>query len=404
MGIYNYALAYIAMFSGILGMGLENIVIKDLAQKGKNEGEVLFAAFILLVVGALISGIGVVLGTSILGIGGKRKVLILLLSIQFIFNPCNIFRFWLYSRSQIQIVTLYQCCLQVFFLILKVIVLCGTQNLTWFMAMVLIEACMVNVIYFIIFKRRKHTFPKFKYNRDILRWLLKVCFPIVISSISVTLYCKMDQLMIGNMLGDSELGVYSVAVKMAEFWYIVPAMLYTAILPKMSEMYVKDKRTFQNMSQHFADVLAVIGYAAIFLIFILAQKIIPWMYGEEYVGAVRLTMIYVIGGIAVSIGYHFSVYAAIKEWSIYSLILTTSGVMLNFFLNIILINRYGSTGAVCATVIVYIYSTFGLNSIVALFNKEIRIIMNMEWKSLFPIVRLLRHLVKKGKMYKNEEE
>ena len=46
-------------------------------------------------------------------------------------------------------------------------------------------------------------------------------------------YLKVDQIMIGEMLGGEELGIYSVAVRMSEVWYFFPTAIIVSFFPKL---------------------------------------------------------------------------------------------------------------------------------------------------------------------------
>ena len=62
--------------------------------------------------------------------------------------------------------------------------------------------------------------------------LLSESWPLILSGVALMLYMRIDQIMIGNMINDSAVGVYSVAVKMAEVWYFVPAAVVSSLFPR----------------------------------------------------------------------------------------------------------------------------------------------------------------------------
>ena len=172
------------------------------------------------------------------------------------------------------------------------------------------------------------------------------------------LHLRVDQLMIKQMLGTSYLGVYSIAVTLAELMFLLPASINTALLGKLYN--TDDKQKFrQVMSQTYkltfwiCSLLAVVGIALSFLI--------PLLYGKAFAGAIVSTQILLVGTIfsscaQVSMQYFFSM----GKPQIH-LITTSCSLLINIFFNLWLIPIKGITGAAIASCISYfIYGVFYL--------------------------------------------
>lgn len=73
---------------------------------------------------------------------------------------------------------------------------------------------------------KKHGYEnKWKYNFIEAKRLLSLSWPLILSGVAFMLYMRIDQIMIGNMIGDAAVGIYSVAVKMVEVWYFFPVAI-----------------------------------------------------------------------------------------------------------------------------------------------------------------------------------
>jgi len=52
--------------------------------------------------------------------------------------------------------------------------------------------------------------------------LLKDSWTLLLSSVAISIYTRIDQVMIKNMLGDRKVSFYSAAIKLVEVWHFIP--------------------------------------------------------------------------------------------------------------------------------------------------------------------------------------
>ena len=55
----------------------------------------------------------------------------------------------------------------------------------------------------------------------------------LVSAMAILLYMRVDQIMVANLSGYVEVGVFSAAVRLTELWYFIPVALMTALFPMM---------------------------------------------------------------------------------------------------------------------------------------------------------------------------
>src|SRR5690606_41766201 len=80
-------------------------------------------------------------------------------------------------------------------------------------------------------RRALHSFPTRRSSdlASVLRWrfsapraksLLSRSWPLLLSSIGSIIYLKIDQVMLEHLAGSVEVGIYAVAARMSEVWYL----------------------------------------------------------------------------------------------------------------------------------------------------------------------------------------
>lgn len=391
-GAYNYSLAFVSVCAPLYLWGIESYAIKEFAQN-KEDVEKTFGTiyygllFLAVVVSSILIGVSFLLGLDL-----YKKIFVILIVIPYLFNPCLTAKYFLMGKKQIKLLSLSQMVIQILFLGAKISFLVYTRSIIIFAIINSLESMAQLIVNSLVLKREKnHVKAIFDFEK--LKKIFKVCAPLLGSSITVSVYMRADQLMIGNMIGDAELGVYSVAVKLSEFWYVVPATMYSAVLPILSKDLYNNKKAFWKKFQDFSDILCVVSYGAVLGVALLGEVVINNIYGPEYANAANIMKIYILGGIGVGIGHALSAYVNINEDSIFSFINTLFGCVLNLLLNACFIPRYGSCGAAMATIAASLSNTFLICFCYGLKNEDYRKIFICQTKSLFPFCRLIKKIV-----------
>jgi PST family polysaccharide transporter len=47
------------------------------------------------------------------------------------------------------------------------------------------------------------------------------------------LYMRIDQIMLGQMVGNETVGIYSAAVRITEVWYFIPMAIVASVFPSI---------------------------------------------------------------------------------------------------------------------------------------------------------------------------
>lgn len=177
-----------------------------------------------------------------------------------------------------------------------------------------------------------------------------------LGAIFAFLHYRVDQFMIKQLLGVADLGVYSVAVSLAELMFLIPVSINSALLGKLYNTDDKDASR-RVMSQTLKLSLYVcLGLA---LAGIPLSLLIPVVYGEAYSGAVICTMILLAGVVFASLAKVSAPYFFTLKKPVFHLVITFITLLLNASLNYVLIPVHGITGAAFASSVSYLaYGVF----------------------------------------------
>ncbi len=188
--------------------------------------------------------------------------------------------------------------------------------------------------------------------------IVRKSLPVWIGAISVSIYMKIDQVMIRTMLNNAELGIYSVVVRIAEAWYFLPTIVATSMLPYFANLYKDDKDAYWVKYETFANCMVGIGYLFAIIISVFGNQLILFIYGAEYAKAGDLIKLYVWGGIPVVMGLTRSIDIYIEERTLYTCLISIISAIANCIMNYILLPVMGIHGAALATIASYVLQSY----------------------------------------------
>ena len=96
---------------------------------------------------------------------------------------------------------------------------------------------------FIIYKKLGFESTSWKLDISLSKKLIKDSWPIMLSTFFTTIYMKIDQVMIESFLDMHSVGLFSVAVRLAEAWYFIPMIIISTLVP----YFIKIRETNFNL-------------------------------------------------------------------------------------------------------------------------------------------------------------
>ena len=89
--------------------------------------------------------------------------------------------------------------------------------------------------------------------------MLNDSWPLILSGLMVTIYMKIDQVMLGNMADTQAVGNYAAAVKFSEVWYFVPTAICASVFPTIIRAKQKGKQQYREKLQQLYDLMTWIS-------------------------------------------------------------------------------------------------------------------------------------------------
>ena len=163
---------------------------------------------------------------------------------------------------------------------------------------------------------------------------------------------RLDMFMINFFMGITYVGYYSISVGFAEMLKVIPRTIGFVLFPTTVSTNKKDaaELTAATCRHSFFLSLILCIVAAFF-----AKYVIEIIYGKIFLPAYLPILALLLGMLISSTGSLTSAYLCGIGKVIYSTIITSTELIINIVLNIILIPIYGILGAAIASSICYSY-------------------------------------------------
>jgi len=182
---------------------------------------------------------------------------------------------------------------------------------------------------------------------------LKPVFIIFGMSIASIIYVNSDIIMLGIIQNDTEVGLYTTAVKISHLGTILISSLSVVLLPRLS-FYIGsgNKEEFEKLAKKTINSMLMLIFPGVILLFLLSKELVLIISGVGYLGAVSATKILafnlLLSPINGFLSYQLFMPCRREKMAFYATII---GSIVNICLNLILIPKYSLNGAALATII-----------------------------------------------------
>ncbi len=222
---------------------------------------------------------------------------------------------------------------------------------------VVLAAITVGGIACITIYRQNKMIVKLEY----IKYAILLCIPLIFHAFAGIILGKTDQMMLLKITSASEMGIYSYGNKLGHIIYV----FYTAVNQVFIPWYYSKKR--EGKTEEITKLVAIyttaFGLICIFVLMILPE-LIQFISPESYRGAINTTP-FIVVAFYFNFLYTFpSNHEFYNKKTQYIAIGTMISGLLNVFLNVLFIPKWGGMGAALATCVSMI-SLFIIHLIVA---------------------------------------
>jgi O-antigen/teichoic acid export membrane protein len=301
-----------------------------------------------------ISGAVIALPATLLGflyLSVDERHLFAFLILCSMFNAALVVEYWLQAYvanryvSQVRLLTLFV------FSAARIFAICEGASLSVFVYLAGLEVICAGLLYIWVYNQLGGGITNLHYSWVEAKRLLKDSRWLILSGIAAIIYLKVDQVMLGLMVGDREVGIYAAAARISEVWYFVPAAIAASFFPRLIDLRSVDLQAYSIDLQKLNDFLLYSALVVVAIVSYCATWLLPLLFGAAYESAVPVLVVHIWAGLFVFMRTLLSKWFIAENLLKLSMASQVLGALVNILLNLKLIPLYGAVGAAYATVI-----------------------------------------------------
>ena len=358
-GIWSYANAIIVVFFSLSTLGIDSLIVRDLAVDPQKEHNVLGSALFLRLVSAII-----VYGIAVLCIYVLKRdealilPLVSILAISFLFQSFDVVDFFFQSKLLSKYTIMARLTALILANGLRVGAIVMSLSLLAFGWIQVIELFMAASFLLFAYWKTGGVMIRWSVNMLYVRQLLRTCYGLLIDSMLVVVTMQLDRIILEYFYGDTAVGMYAVAVNLAHLWYFIPVFLGASVLPILIKKREEDVELYKNYLLKVWSVLLYISLAIALFFTFASDLIVKFLYGNKFLEAAPVLSIYIWCCIFV---FHISLRSrsmVIEKMEKYIGIFSLMMSILYVCLNLLLIPRLQTFGAALSSLISWAANVF----------------------------------------------
>lgn len=347
-GLIDYATAYITFFASLCNLGINSVIIKDFVDHPDEEGCAIGTTLVLRFVSSVLSALTII-GIVVLVEGNEPTTIavVALSTVGLLFQVFDTFKQWFQSRLQSKYAALATIVAYLAVSAYKILLLIAGKSVQWFALASAVDYMALALVLWIAYKRNGG--PKLSFSTKKAKELLSVSVSYILSGLMISIYASTDKLMLKQMLDESAVGYYGLAVSLCSAWGFLLEAVIDSMYPTILQTYSKDRALFETRNRQLYALVIYAAAAVSLLISLLAKPIVLLLYGEAYLPAVMPLRIVVWYTAFSYLGGARNAWIVCENQQKYLKYLYCGAALINVALNYLMIPVWGSAGAALAS-------------------------------------------------------
>jgi O-antigen/teichoic acid export membrane protein len=351
-GRFSFAMAFAMLFAPILGPGFYQLLIREIARDKGSTSKYVSHALSWKLAAAPVAFLLIYLSVNVIHDTPRTLQTVYLMAIATILHSFkNTFTPALLAHERFGLNGISLIFERIALLVFSGIVLLsggGLIGVCWtFIAVRTIDLAIISALVW-------HKIVHFRVGRNVqfTKQLLLAAIPIGAFQITLGFYNYVDTVMISGLRNPAEVGWYGAAYKLYEGLMILPVIIGTVVMPRISRLHVEDRDAFARLSRSGLQYVFLVALATASNGIIFADKMIIFFFGSDFASSIVAIEILFVGIVfAFTINFLQTLLISADRQNLVFHV-AVAGLIMNVLLNAVLIPSFGYIGAAVATVLI----------------------------------------------------
>ena len=332
------------------------MIIKDFVDHPEEQGTAIGTTLVLRAVSSALSALMIFCIVRL--IEGNEPVtlaVVALSSLGLIFQVFDSFKQWFQYRLQSKYAAIATVIAYLAVSAYKILLLIWGKSVIWFALATSVDYIALAVCLIVAYRRNQG--PRLSFSWRKAKQLLGSSHSYILSGLMISIYATTDKLMLKQMLDESAVGYYGLAVSLSTAWGFVLEAIIDSVYPSVIQAHGKDRALFDMKNRQLYALVIYGALSVSCLICLLAKPIILILYGEVYAPSVLPLRIVVWYTAFSYLGGARNAWVVSENKQKYLKYLYCGAAGINVVLNFLLIPGLGTAGAAAASLVTQISTT-----------------------------------------------
>jgi O-antigen/teichoic acid export membrane protein len=350
LGVLAFALAFTGIFSILTDIGLQTLMIREIARDKALAQKYLGNIAVLKIILVIITFGLIALTINLMDYPAETVRVVYLMALSVVFNAFSVPFYGLFrAYERMEFEALGGVVSGALLLAGAFYAISHNFSVSGF-AWVYFITSLVTLAYTCAVAAWKFVLPKLEVNLKFWKEMLKQAWPFALGLVFMTLYFSIDSVMLSVIKGNEAVGWYNAAYRLISALMFIPMAYFSAVFPIMSRFHVTSQDFLRFTYERSFKYMLILGVPIGVGTTLLANKIIMLIFGLGYYNSIIALQILVWSMVFIFINGPFGQLFISVNKQLIGTWITIGTVISNIVLNIILIPRYGLTGASISTV------------------------------------------------------
>ena len=351
-GIFSFALAFVFFFDFLLDPGLYHLLIREISRDRGMARQYMLHAFVWKLVAFPVVFLMIALLVNMLHDEVRIHNTVYLIAVAtFLKSVKDVFRSGLLANEQFGLEAISSFIEKGGLLLvggIAVVMGYGLYALCW----AFIGVRVLDLLVIALMSRRIYPVAHIRLIKAFLGDMLRSGIPIGVYYVTLNVYNYIDTMMVSVMRESTEVGWYSASYKVYEGLLIVPVIVGTVLLPRLSAGHDEDRENFYLLVGKGFKYVLILALVVMAAGIPLVTDVTVIVYGGDYAKS-GITLEILLYGIAFAylVNLQQTVMISINRQNAL-VVIAMVGLVLNVAMNVVAIYWYGYVGAAVVTVIV----------------------------------------------------
>lgn len=287
-GKFTFALSFTAIFAMILDLGLTQVLIRETAKEPKKSADYLANILGFKLAASFFIYLLIIVLVNLMGYPETTKILVYVSGLVMLVDCYTLSVYGIIrGRQNLWFESLGTILNQAIVLFVGAILIFIQASLALIMSVYLLASLANFVWAWFNLKRSFQIRLSLAWNFKTLKLLLALALPFAIAGIFNRVFSSIDVVLLSKLKGDYEVGIYSVAFKIAFALQFAALAFSAAIYPAFSYYYAHQKEKLSQLFVKSMYWLIFLAAPMTFGLISISDKVIVPVFGADYVRSVQ---------------------------------------------------------------------------------------------------------------------